>query len=84
MGERRRDGGVNQEEAEGRKVCLGEICRSLSLDFNGDVAYKSFVCASVCVCGCKKVSPVSFSASLFFSPPFLPSSPPYFLPIVLH
>lgn len=50
MGERRRDGGVKQEEAEGRKVCLGEICRSLSLDFNGDVAYKSFVCASVCVC----------------------------------
>lgn len=46
VGETRRDGGVKQDEAAGWRIRLGEICRSLSPDFNGGVAYE--ICACVC------------------------------------
>lgn len=47
VGETRRDGGVKQDEAAGWRIRLGEICRSLSPDFNGGVAYE--ICVCVCV-----------------------------------
>lgn len=50
----KRQTGGREKERWGSKTRGGrreesQICRSLSLDFNGDVAYKSFVCAHLCV-----------------------------------
>lgn len=48
MGETRREGGVKQDEAAGRRASLGEICRLLFLDLIGLLNINS-VCASVFV-----------------------------------
>lgn len=58
---------MKQDEAAGWRVHLGEICRLLSLDFNGSVAYEF----SVCACVQQREFSLSFSPSLLFSPPLL-------------